>query len=56
MKKKYVEDPAKNQNEVFIKIAKIWSEIPKSFIQKLVDSIYNRLAEMIRQKGGQTDY
>lgn len=56
VKKVYSEDPASNLKEAFIKIKQIWENIPKEFIQKLVDSIYERLSEVIRNKGGATDY
>jgi transposase len=56
VKKKYNQDPAKNRSEIFEKIQKIWSEIPSTFTKKLVDSIYKRLSEVIRKRGGVTRY
>jgi transposase len=56
IKRKYAECPAKSKKDVYEKIIKIWNEIPKSFLETLVDSIYDRLSEVIRMKGGATRY
>jgi transposase len=56
IKKKYNENPAKSKSEMFEKIQQIWGEIPANFTRKLVDSMYKRLSEVIRMKGGATKY
>jgi transposase len=56
IKKEYAKPPAKNLSEAYEKVKKIWDEISSSFTEKLVYSIYDRLIEVIRNKGGATRY
>jgi DDE superfamily endonuclease len=56
VKRKYSSSPASSKKEVLDKILKIWEEIPSKFIQDLINSIYERLSEVIRSKGNATRY
>ena len=56
VKRKYAECPANNCNEAYNKIKEIWGNIPREFVEKLVNSIYERLSEVIRNNGGATDF
>ena len=56
IKCEYSKSPSRNRDEAYRKVFKIWNEIPQDFIEKLVGSIYNRLSDVIRNKGGPTNY
>ena len=47
---------AKNKTDLFEKNQEIWYNTAKSVTNKLVDSMKNRIKEVIKQNGGPTRY
>ncbi|CAF4494487.1 unnamed protein product [Rotaria socialis] len=46
----------KNEKELKESLTRVWKEVEKKVLKKLVDSVPNRLNEVIRMKGGPTRY
>lgn len=51
-----VEEKPKNIDELKALIKRIWKQIPLSYVQSLYDSIFERLDQVIKAKGGYTSY
>ena len=45
-----------NENELKESLTRVWKGVEKEVLKKLVDSVPNRLNEVIRMKGGPTRY
>ena len=56
IKCEYSKSHVGNRDEAYGKVLKIRNQIPQDFIEKLVDSIYNRLSDVIRNKGSPTNF
>jgi transposase len=56
IKKELKKFAIKNKPELVIKIKEIWNNIPKEHIRKIIDSMPQRIEEVIRAKGGNTSY
>jgi hypothetical protein len=56
VKRKCGESPATNKKDAIQKNFQIWEDIPSSFTQNPVNSIYNRLEKVIKMKCGATKY
>ena len=56
MKKKLKLSPAKNLQELKVKLVQIWNEIPLEFIQKLIKGMFKRSYEVFKAKGGHISY
>jgi hypothetical protein len=50
IKREYAKSPATNKKDALKKIFEIWKNIPKSYIENLVKSIYKRCEEVICSK------
>ena len=56
MKCEYEKTPVTSKKELRKRISNIWSSIPTEMTERLVESMKNRLIEVLQAKGGSTSY
>lgn len=60
---KYIKDrlgeyrkPACSMHELWERVEREWEKIPRDYVQKLIESMPKRVAEVLKAKGGHIDY
>lgn len=56
LKRRYANLVAKSKTDMLEKLTAIWIDLGKTYCTKLVDSIYDRCIEVMKNKGGATRY